>query len=155
MTIFYLKPPRDHATRNAQTYFVTATTWERRALFKSERWARLFMKTLHSYRGRADSLHEYVLMPEHFHILVTPLVARGGAVQFIRGGFSFRAKRELKSSMEVWQRGFSDHRIRDAEDYVRHIDYIFLNPVGRNLATSAGESPYCSRFPGSATDEIH
>src|SRR3974390_3059899 len=144
MTIFYLKPPRDHATRNAQTYFVTATTWERRALFKSERWARLFMKTLHSYRGRADSLHEYVLMPEHFHILVTPLVARGGAVQFIRGGFSFRAKKELGSSMEVWQRGFSDHRIRDAEDYDIHRAYLRNNPVKRGLGARAEEFAYSS-----------
>jgi putative transposase len=149
-----LKPAREHATRNAQTYFVTAGTWERRPLFKNEQWAQLFLDTLQSYRGRAYLLHEYVLMPEHFHILITPTVALERAVQFIKGEFSYPAKRELESSMEVWQRGFSDHRIRDAEDYARHVEYIFRNPVGRRLADAAAEYPYCSQFPDSVKDEV-
>jgi putative transposase len=93
-------------------------------------------------------------MPEHFHILITPSVPLEKAVQFIKGGFSFRAKRELGSSMEIWQRGFSDHRIRDAEDYAQHVEYIFRNPVRRKLAESGEHYPYCSRFPGSEKDEV-
>jgi REP-associated tyrosine transposase len=149
-----LKPTREHATHNAQTYLVTAATWERRPLFKNDQWARLFLDTMHSYRGRAYDLHEYVLMPDHFHILITPSVTLERAVQFIKGGFSYRAKRELESSMEVWQRGFSDHRIRDAEDFACDVEYIFRNPVGRKLVESAAEYPYCSRFPGSEKDEV-
>jgi len=72
-------------------------------------------------------------MPEHFHILITPSVTLERAVQFIKGGFSFRAKKELQSPMEIWQVGFSDHRVRDAEDYHIHVDYIHRNPVGRKL----------------------
>jgi hypothetical protein len=30
---------------------------------------------------------------------------------------------------EVWQRGFTDHRIRVAKDFARHRDYIHRNPV--------------------------
>jgi putative transposase len=149
-----LKPAREHATRNNQTYFVTAATWERRPLFKNALWADLFLETLKSYRGRAYLLHEYVLMPDHFHVLITPVVTLERAAQFIKGGFSFRAKRELESSMEVWPRGFSDHRIRDAEDYYRHVDYILRNPVGRKLAEAAEQYPYCSRFPGNEKDEV-
>ena len=149
-----MKPAREHATRNTQTYFVTAATWERRPLFKNARWAELLMETLHSYRGRAYLLHEYVLMPDHFHVLITPVVTLERAVQFIKGGFSYRAKRELESSMEIWQRGFSDHRIRGAEDYARRVVYIFRNPVGRKLVESAAEYPYCSAFPGHEKDEV-
>ncbi len=112
------------------------------------------MATLHSYRGRAYFLHEYVLMPDHFHVLVTPTVTLERAVQFIKGGFSFRAKRELDSSMEIWQRGFSDHRIRDAKDYAQHVSYIVRNPVGRSLAESADQYRYCSQFPCSEKDEV-
>jgi len=93
-------------------------------------------------------------MPEHFHILITPSVTLERAVQFIKGGFSFRAKKELNSSMEIWQVGFSDHRIRDAEDYGIHVEYIWRNPVGRKLVESAAEYPYCSAFPGSLKDEV-
>src|ERR1039457_7466735 len=114
-----LKPAREHATINSQTYFVTSDTWERRALFNVVWWARLFFKTLLSHRGEAYLLHEFVLMPDHFHLLMTPMIALERAVQLVKGGFSFRAKKELGSNMEIWRRGFADHRIRDAEDYNR------------------------------------
>jgi len=64
-----LKPPREHATNNSQTYFVTSDTWERRALFRAEPYARLFFKALLSHRGKAYLLYEFVLMPDHFHLL--------------------------------------------------------------------------------------
>ncbi|MFZ0707477.1 MAG: transposase [Candidatus Korobacteraceae bacterium] len=149
-----MKPAREHATNNRQTYFVTASTWQRRALFHNAPWADLFLDTLHSYRGRAYLLHEYVLMPDHFHVLITPEATLERAVQFIKGGFSFRAKKELASSMEIWQRGFSDHRIRDWEDFEIHVGYIYRNPVGRRLVENAEEYGYCSAFPGSLKDEI-
>jgi putative transposase len=114
----------------------------------------MFLETLRSYRGRAYLLHEYVLMPEHFHMLITPSVTLERAVQFIKGGFSFRVKKELESAMEIWQVGFSDHRIRDVEDYRIHVNYIYCNPVGRKLVESPADYPYCSAFPGSLKDEI-
>jgi len=149
-----VKPTREHATNNAQTYFVTASTWQRRALFKNSRWAELFLKTLQSYRGRAYLLHEYVLMPDHFHVLITPTVTLERSVQFVKGGFSYRAKKELGSSIEVWQRGFSDHRIRDREDLEVHIGYIYRNPVGRRLVEKATDYPFCSALPGTLKDEV-
>jgi putative transposase len=52
-----------------------------------------------------------VVMPDHFHALVTPAdeISLEKAVQFIKGGFSFR----LKSSLPVWHPSFTNHRIRD------------------------------------------
>jgi putative transposase len=93
-------------------------------------------------------------MPEHFHILITPCVSLERAVQFIKGGFSFRVKKELGSSMEIWQVGFSDHRIRDAQDYRKHVEYIRRNPVGRGLAERAEDYAYCSLHSGRAKDEV-
>ena len=93
-------------------------------------------------------------MPEHFHILITPSVTLERAVPFIKGGFSFRAKKELESNMEIWQTGFSDHRIRDVQDYSNHVGCIYRNPVGRQLVERAEEYQYCSAFPGSLKDEV-
>src|SRR6266481_5679406 len=115
-----MKPRREHATNNGQTYFVTSETAERRMLFSDERWAKLFLQVLYHYRGRAFLLHDFVVMPEHFHATITPVSNLEKAVQFIKGGFSFRAKRELQYSWEIWQKGFSDHRIRDFGDYENH-----------------------------------
>jgi putative transposase len=143
-----LKPAREHATNNAQTYFFTSDTWERRGLFNVESWARLFFKTMLLHRGEAYLLHEFVLMPDHFHLLLSPLISLERAVQFIKGGFSFRAKKELGSNMEIWQRGFADHRIRDIEDYNKHLRYIHLNPVKKYLCANPEEYKYSSAYPG-------
>jgi putative transposase len=149
-----LKPAREHATNNAQTYFVTSETWERRALFTAEPWARLFFKTLLSHRGDDFLLHGFVLMPDHFHLLITPSNALERAVQLIKGGFSYQAKKEFGSNAEIWQRGFSDHRIRDGEGYDKHVHYIHLNPVKKHLVGAPADYRYSSAYPGWKLDPI-
>ena len=149
-----MKPTREHAAHNAQTYFITSATWERRALFRSEPWARLFFKTLMFYRAEAYLLHEFVLMPDHFHLLITTKTALERAMQLIKGGFSFHAKRELGSNAEIWQRGFADHRIRDVEDYDKHVHYIHLNPVKKHLCERPVEYRYSSAYPGWKLDPV-
>jgi len=83
-------------------------------------------------------------MPDHFHLLITPQESIEKAVQCIKGGFSFRAKRELSWSGDVWVAGFSDHRIRDDEDYDMHQRYLAKNPVEAGLAARAEDYVYCS-----------
>jgi putative transposase len=114
----------------------------------------LFFKTLLHYRGESYLLHEFVLMPDHFHLLITPSGALERAVQLIKGGFSHRVKQELGSNAEIWRRGFADHRIRDADDYDKHLHYIHLNPVRKHLCASPGEYRYSSAYPGWKLDPI-
>ena len=147
-----MRPIREHTTNNGQTYMVTSSTWGRRALFQKERWAKLLIDTLYYYRGTAYLLHEFVIMPDHVHVLLTPHTSLEKAVQFIKGGFSYRAKKELGSNLEVWQKGFSDHRIRDASDYRLHQVYIQQNPVRKNLCDRAEEYPYSSATAGFELD---
>ncbi len=149
-----MRPKREHATRNAQTYMVTATTWQRRALFLNEKWASLLIDTLYHYRNSAYFLHEFVIMPDHIHVLLTPLDSLERSVQVIKGGFSYRAKKELGSSMEVWQPGYSDHRIRDAEDFALHVAYIRQNPVSKNLVELESDYAYSSAQVGFDLDPV-
>jgi len=51
---------------------VTTETWQRRALFRNEPWAKLLIDTVYHYRGSAYLLHEFVIMPDHIHLLITP-----------------------------------------------------------------------------------
>ena len=117
-------------------------------MFQAEVWARLFFKVLLSHRAELYQLHGFVLMPDHFHLLITPRKSLERAVQGIKGGFSYRVKKELGAGGEIWQKGFSDHRIRDLRDYKTHVLYIEGNPVKRGLSLKAEEFPYCSAFPG-------
>jgi putative transposase len=133
----------------AEDYMVTTSTWERRDLFRNERWANLSIDTIYQYRGSAYLLHEFVIMPDHPHALITPLTSLEKAVQFIKGGFSYRVKKELGSNMEIWQKGFSDHRVRDESDYRVHATYIRQNPVRKHLCDRVEQYPYssaCGRF---------
>src|SRR6266851_381666 len=139
-----MKPAREHATHGGHTYFVTSQTSERRLFFGNERWAKLMLEVLYHYRERAYLLHEFVIMKDHFHLLITPKTSLEKAAQFIKGGFSFRAKRDLGYAGEVWQGGFADHRIRSRQDYEIHRRYIFDNPVKKKYVSEAHLYPYSS-----------
>ena len=93
-------------------------------------------------------------MPDHFHLLITPKASLERAVQYIKGGLSHRAIAELGSNMEVWQKGFSDHRIRDAADYDGHVNYIHLNPVRAGLCSRPDEHEYSSAHSGFELDDV-
>jgi len=129
-------------SRTAQpgTYFVTTACSDRRRLFQVERNAQLFLDTLVHYREHY-LLHAFVVMPDHVHLLLTPQgITLERVMQFLKGGFSHR----LGSKFPVWQRGFTDHRIRDHEDYETRLRYIHENPVGVHLADVADGYPYSS-----------
>jgi putative transposase len=83
-------------------------------------------------------------MPDHFHLIFTPSASLELAVQCIKGGFSFRAKREFKWIGGIWITGYSDHRIRDDEDFEIHRAYIANNPVKAGLAECLEQYAYCS-----------
>lgn len=126
-------------------YFVTASTFEKKALLQSERMATLFIEILIHYRDQEKyKLHEFVVMPDHFHLLITPIVTLERAVQFIKGGFSFRAGRLFQIRDGIWQTSFYDRRIRDAAEFERFRKYIHWNPVKRRLATTPEEYRYSS-----------
>src|SRR5689334_15595260 len=85
-------------------YFVRASTSQRQKLFQSEQMAKLFLEVLLHYRQQGKYLlHEFVLMPDHFHLLITPLETLERALQLMKGGFSYRVKKELGFAGEIWQ----------------------------------------------------
>ncbi len=99
-------------------------------------------------------LHEFVVMPDHFHLLLTPApdVSLEKCLQYIKGGFSFRARKELDFKQEIWQQSFTEHRVKDAADYERHREYIWRNPVKKFLVEEASLFPYSSAYPGAEID---
>jgi putative transposase len=120
------KPSRLPSAVEGQTYFVTSSTWQKRALFQADSLAKLFLDTLFDYRKqRKYQLHAFVIMPDHFHLIITPNhdVTLERAMQLVKGGFSYRVKAELNKTIEIWQRGFADRRIRKGE-FLRFVEYI-------------------------------
>jgi putative transposase len=74
-------------------------------------------------------------------------------MQLIKGGFSYRVKKKLGLTAEIWERGYVDHRIRDANDYAKHAAYIRMNPVRARLVDCAASYLYSSARPGFDLDD--
>lgn len=137
------------------TYFVTASCWEKQCLLQSDRMAGLFIVVLYHYREQKKYLlHEFVVMPNHFHLLITPGETLERAMQLVKGGFSFRAGKELEIGSEIWQTSFYDRRVRDSDEYEKMKIYIHQNPVRARLVERAEDYPYGSANPKWALDEV-
>jgi putative transposase len=132
-----------------RTFFSTTKTSMGRSLLQSERNATLFIDVLRSYAAaRKFELHDFVVMPNHVHLLMTVPgdMSIEKAMQLIKGGFSYRLKKEFGYEGEVWQRGFSEARADDERRFSSYREYIAQNPVKAGLALLPNEYPYCYCF---------
>jgi putative transposase len=146
-------PPRGNT--GYSVYFITASTAQRTPLFRKEPMARLFVEVLFHYRDHKNYLlHEFVLMPDHFHLLLSPTLSLERSLQLIKGGFSYRAKKELGFAGEIWEKSFYDRRVREAEDCYNFKQYIRQNPIKQGLAAALADYPYSSARPEYAMDEF-
>jgi putative transposase len=135
------------APQETRTYLVTAVTAERRSLFQVTATAELLEQTIFDYHRQGKFLlHAFVIMPDHFHALITPApdVSLEKAMQFIKGGFSFR----LKSKLDVWTSSFNESQILTEEKFISCVRYIEENPVRRGLVTTSEAYPFSSAAHG-------
>ncbi|HTW80561.1 MAG TPA: transposase [Terracidiphilus sp.] len=141
------------APQEIRTYFVSAVTANRRRLFQVETNAQLMLDVLQHYRAQGRfALHAFVIMPDHIHTLITPApdVSLEKAVQFIKGGFSFR----LKSKRDVWERSYNEVQIIVREKFEACKRYIEENPVKAGLCASPEEHLYSSAHRGGGIDPM-
>jgi putative transposase len=126
------------------TFFITTQTHNRRTLFQVTANADLLIETLQHYRSEGHyKLHAFVIMPDHIHLLLTPTgITLERSIQLIKGGFSHR----LASKLPIWQRGFTDRRMRDRDDFLTHRSYIHHNPVRERLCQQPEDYPYSSAY---------
>ena len=91
-------------------------------------------------------LHEFVLMPDHVHLLLTPgsTTTLERAIQLIKGGSSYEIHLRRRHRMEVWQPGFREWTIRDSQDFQLKAEYIRNNPVAARLTGTPEQWPYSS-----------
>ncbi len=123
-----MRPSRELFRQADQTYFATFQTSRRQCFFRNERWSSLFLTTLARYEEQTH-VHDLVIMPDHIRLLPSPTVPLEKAVQLLKGGFSFEARRAFEWKGDIWQAGFSDHRVRNPGDWDHHCEYIRKNAL--------------------------
>jgi REP-associated tyrosine transposase len=144
-----------HRTSPGATYFVTTKAWHNVAVFQVNEVAEILIRKLLEYRSKGNYfLHEFVVMPNHLHLILTPLddISLEKAIQLIKGGSSHEIHRVRESKSQIWQPGFHEYKIRDAADYHKTVSYIHFNPVVARLAASPDEWPFSSANGNFALD---
>ena len=127
-----------------RTFFVTTSTDGKRGLLQTERMAMLLIDVMFHYRNQGEyKLHEFVVMRNHFHILITvgqaTTVER--AVQLIKGGFSYRAQRAGSYESDLATR--LQRRSREKPGGVPQFPKLYLQQsVRAGLARTPEEYPY-------------
>jgi len=145
-------PARNAAPTNilnpSRNFFATTKTAMGNRLLQSERNASLLVDVLRSLVAeRRFELHDFVIMPDHLHLLLTVYgeMTIEKAMQLIKGRFSHRLSHEFGHKGEVWERGFTEEQVMNRESFAAHREYIAQNPVKAKLVTSADEYPFCFR----------
>lgn len=141
---------KEKAVRSiSRTFFATSKTIQGRHLLQSDRLATLLIDVLRTHASTGKfTVHDFVVMPDHIHLLLTldNTVTIEKAMQFVKGGFSYRAKKELGYQGEIWQKGFSEVRITDRQSFLKHREYIEQNPIKAGLVDSPEKFPYSSAY---------
>ena len=141
-----MSTPR-HRTAPDASYFVTTKCAGNRSIFQLPETAEILVNTVYQYRARGEfALHEFVVMPDHIHLLLTPSPTSTleRVMQLIKGGSSHEIHRVRGHKMQIWQEGFHDWTVRDGEDWRAKAEYIAMNPVRAGLAQSFRDWPYSS-----------
>ena len=97
--------------------------------------------------GRVFALHAIVVMPDHVHLLFTPLPSNDGGIYSIpeimhgvKGESAHRINKTLGRRGSVWQPESFDHIPRTEE--LGTVEYIRQNPVRRGLVRDPGDYPW-------------
>ncbi len=136
-----------HRTSSGWTYFVTTKAWQSVSVFQVQATADLVVSKILEYRDKGNYLlHEFVLMPNHLHLILTPAesVSLEKAIRLIKGGSSHEIHRIDGNKMRIWQSGFHESRVTDWMDYRKKADYVWFNPVAAKLVEQPQDWPYAS-----------
>ena len=139
-------PGYDYASNNA--YFVTMVVKNRECLFEDERYSSIVDWAWRQLAVLNDHvvLDEYVIMPNHFHGILITDARRGGSrtaptnaptarkpLGRLIGSFKTMSTKGINllreaPGLQVWQRNYYEHIVRDDTELARIRQYILDNP---------------------------
>ena len=113
-------------------------------LLRQPRLAGIVAASLRHFDGERYLLGDFVVMPNHVHLLVRLFGGEGAVKQQCRSWKKFTAteiNRVLGRRGHFWQAESYDHMVRDAEEFAAFQNYIASNPVKARLRE--GEYLHC------------
>ena len=128
-----------------QTYVLTVPTLYRRPVFRDDEAARAVCR-IHTaaWPWRDASVRAWVLMPDHWHALLT--LGERDTLSTLVGRFKAITSRAVEDRHRVngwlWGRGFSDRLLPAGEDPMQAARYLVSNPLRAGLVERLGDYPY-------------
>jgi len=142
-----------HMQRDATPHFITFNTKSRRIL---PDWAREIVLgcCLHDHENRYR-LRAAVIMPDHVHLILTPLIDKPRRVvvslveimKAIKGASSHEINRRMGTHIRIWQEESFDRIVRSSESLDAKVAYILENPVRKGLVDDWRRYPWLWYFP--------
>jgi REP element-mobilizing transposase RayT len=133
-----------HYQKDDHPLFVTFTTDHRRELPATAR--DIVLECCVREDGNKFSLHAAVVMPDHVHMIDSPLRREDGwsytlpeIMKAIKGRAARQINVALKRSGPVWQEELFDHVLRSNDSLVDRVEYVCQNPVRAGLVRTEGE----------------
>jgi putative transposase len=120
---------------------------DRQAVFFRAQDYELYRETLRTAAGRYDcSIHAYVLMTNHTHLVITPGTPRSLPLlmQAIGRNYVQKLNRYYDRTGTLWQSRYKASLIQDEVYLLACYRYIELNPVRAGIARLPGDYPYSS-----------
>jgi len=154
-----------------QLQFITSSVYRRLKLFDCPHLRSAFVEVLREYRQeKGFLLIGWVLMPEHFHLLIRPEPAEStsGLMQELKkrtaqrivcilskdqtypwcrkmlAGLRLPPSVHSDSHYRVWQRRFYPFGVYSQKKRLEKLNYMHNNPVKRGLVRSPEEWPWSS-----------
>lgn len=133
-------------------HFITCSCYRRQRLLGSARRRDLFLTVLEKVRLRYQFVVVgYVVMPEHFHLLISEPQERtpSTVIQALKLGFARRVLVQMRRRRDpfqaslfehvpqhIWQKRFYDFNVWTNRKRVEKLSYMHRNPVKRGLVES-------------------
>ena len=135
------------------TWFFTVAIADRKSDLLIREIDRLRAAVRRVRRDWPFHIDAWVVLPDHVHALWT--LPRGDhdfstRWRLIKSNFSrglprlepISSSRVKKGERGLWQRRYWEHRIRDEEDFRRHMDYIHINPLKHGYVNRVANWPF-------------
>lgn len=146
------------AVQTGSISFFTVLAYRRQMIFCDEAIRDALHQAITSVRLRYPfDIDAWVLLPDHLHciwtlpqgdadfstrwMLIKRQVSLACRENYRRAHWIGSSKQKHREST-IWQRRFWEHRIRNDDDFTRHVDYIHHNPVKHGYVKTVAEWPY-------------
>jgi putative transposase len=141
---------RYHYHDGCSRHFITCSCYHRLQFLGSARRRDLFLQILEEVRQKFDFVvWGYVVMPEHFHLLITEPRSKTLAIamQVLKQRVSLRCRKRPRRAPQptlweeapvraFWQPRYYDFNVFRERKHIEKLRYMHRNPVKRGLVAS-------------------